>query len=125
MKFCDKKVQFDIIPLLTKKAAHSPCKFFVAAAAFTKKGNLLGVVSNTHNNRLFASKRGQGRHAETELIGRYGKRINTIYLIRIGKDMSRLPIHPCENCQKVIDKFGITVIPVHIEFGYKPSVVYP
>ena len=124
MKFGNKKVEFDIIPRLTKKAAQSPCNFFIAAAAFTKKGNLLGVVSNNHNN-FFATKRGQGKHAEAQLVKRFGSKIDTIYLIRIGRDMSRLPIHPCETCQKMVNKMGIRVIPIHIDFGYKPTEIYP
>ena len=122
--FSLKKVEHEIMPRIMKKATQSPNNFFVAAAAFSKKGNLLGVRSNSHNNYM-AIRRGMSKHAEASLISEFGRKIDTIYLVRIGRDFSRLPIHPCENCQKIADKFGIKIIPVHIEFGYKSTNVYP
>lgn len=122
--FSVKKVEHDIMPRIMKKASQSPNNFFVAAAAFSKRGNLLGVKSNSHNN-FIATRKGASKHAESQLIMEFGRRIHTIYLVRIGRDFSRLPIHPCKNCQKLIDKYGIKVIPVHIEFGYKPTLAYP
>ena len=122
--FSLKKVEYEIMPRIMKKATQSPNNFFVAAAAFSKKGNLLGVRSNNHNNYM-AIRRGMSKHAEASLIAEFGRKIDTIYLVRIGRDLSRLPIHPCKNCKKLVEKFGIKVIPVHIEFGYKPTSVYP
>ena len=126
--FSLKKVEHEIMPRIMKKATQSPnnffVAFFVAAAAFSKKGNLLGVRSNSHNNYM-AIRRGMSKHAEASLIAEFGRKIDTIYLVRIGRDFSRLPIHPCENCQKIADKFGIKIIPVHIEFGYKSTNIYP
>ena len=119
-----KKIEREIMPRIMKKATQSPNNFSVAAAAFSKKGNLLGVKSNSHYNYI-AIRRGGSKHAEASLIAEFGRKIDTIYLVRIGKDFSRLPIHPCENCQKIANKFGIKIIPVHIEFGYKSTDIYP
>lgn len=86
----------------------------ICALAFSKKNNLLGIAMNGH--RPFpAVRRGMGLHAETELIKKFGRRIDRIYILRVGNDLDPLPIHPCENCAKVAAKYGIKIIPLHEE----------
>jgi hypothetical protein len=70
-----------------------------------------------NGHRPFVStRRGGGEHAETKLFKKFGRQIDRIYIIRVGKTCDPLPIHPCENCAKVAAKFGIKIIPLHEEF---------
>lgn len=100
---------------LTQKAFTSPSKIKIAAVAFTKKGNFLGIESNgfrelsTGKNDCFY---GKGKHAEMALMKKYGKKIATIYLFRIGKSKTPLPIDPCPTCAKTAKKLGIKIIPL-------------
>jgi hypothetical protein len=90
-------------------------KYKICAIAFSKRNNLLGIEMNGH--RPFESvRRGGGDHAETKLIKKFGRRIDRIYIMRVGKTCDALPIHACENCSKVADKYGIKIIPLHEQF---------
>lgn len=118
-----KKMEFDILPRVMKKASQAYGNYFVGAIAFSRKGNVLGTAHNIHNS-YFSERRGSNRHAEQRLIEKFGRAISVIYIVRVGKDLSRLPIHPCEKCLKKAEKFGIKIIPLHMEFGYKPTEHY-
>jgi hypothetical protein len=91
--------------------------FLVAAAAFTKKGNLLGIEMNRWRN-LQTTRRGTSLHAEAALIRKYGKRIDTIYILRAGNSGDILPVHPCEDCANMAAKVGIRIIPIHELLGF-------
>jgi cytidine deaminase len=102
-----------IIPRLSSKADSSPSKFKIAAVAFTKQGNLLGFESNGFRDDITANKvsrYGAGKHAERALMVKFGKKIDTIYLFRVGSSGNALPIEPCESCKKTADKLGIKII---------------
>ena len=96
-----------LVPRLAKKAfLNSSMTYRVCAIAFTKRGNIVGIQMNGH--RVSRSKRrGDGLHAEAELIRKFGRRISTIYILRVGNAGDPLPIHPCENCSKIAAKLGI------------------
>lgn len=98
---------------LQAKATQTLSNYCIAAAAYTKRGNLLGMAINNVNNKMKHSRRGSGIHAERKLISCYGRKIAYIVLSRKGHSGADLPIHPCETCAKIIEKFGIKVILMH------------
>ena len=53
---------------LRKKAIQSSSRYKIAAAAFTKHGNLLGYATNNVNMNFPSSRKGGGLHAERELM---------------------------------------------------------
>mgnify|MGYP001071288986 CR=1 FL=1 len=90
---------------LIKTASKSPCRFKVSAVAFSKKGNILGWSYCNHG----IESNGGSIHAERYLMSKYGRAIHTILITRINKSGKILPIEPCNVCQKVADKMGITI----------------
>lgn len=105
-----------IIGLVPKMIAkfrhdHGP-SYRVAAAAFSKRGNLLGIEMNGWRD-LLTVRRGTGRHAEAALMKKFGKKIDTIYILRVGNSLDILPIHPCEACQNMAKKIGAKIVPIH------------
>lgn len=90
---------------LIKTAIKSPCRFKVSAVAFSKKGNILGWSYCKHN----LGKSCGAIHAERELMSRFGSRIQNIIITRTNKSGDVLPIKPCDVCQKVADKMGISI----------------
>lgn len=97
-----------ITDIAIKKASKSVCRYKVSAIGLNKKGDIVGNVSNMPR---FAKFNG-GLHAEASLIGRYGSKIKTIIICRVNKTGGLLPIKPCDNCQKLADKFGIKIISI-------------
>lgn len=98
---------------LMLKAMQNVTSYHVVAAAYTKRGDLLGIAANTANTAYTPSRRGGGIHAERALIIKYGKRIKYVVLSRTGKSGNTLPIHPCDTCQKLLDRYGIIVVLMH------------
>lgn len=98
---------------LIKKSKQSHCTYKIVAAAYTKNGNLLGFSTNNIRLNMKASKKGAGIHAERELIKRFGNKVKYILISRYGASGQRLPIHPCEICQKIADEKGIKIIPAY------------
>ena len=100
--------------LLKKKATHSPCTYRISGIAFSKKGNILGYCSNNHSSWQVLDKSPIGRpgtamHCERRLIQKFGMRIHTIVICRVGRSGELRPIDPCPTCQKLADKYGITI----------------
>ena len=98
----------NLIRLAIKKASQSICCYKISSIGLNKRGEILGSTTNKHGK----SGKGKGKHSEIELIKRYGNKIKTIIICRIGNSGDILPIHCCKNCQKVIDKMGIKVLTV-------------
>lgn len=98
-----------IIRRLTCKALQSSSSFNIAAIAFSKKGNVLGIESNNLRTDLIPYK-GRGKHAEMALMKKYGKKIDTIYLFRVGNSAIPRPIDPCETCANTAKKLNIKII---------------
>lgn len=100
---------------LSEVCCHSPCTYKVGAIAFDKKGDILGEYSNSYSlwvdneGQKTLNRRGTGRHAEARLIRRYGRRIRTILIMRVGKGGSLKPIDPCPTCQKLAEKYNIKI----------------
>lgn len=108
----DKKLHAFIPRMANKLKLDRGLHYKICAIAFTKRNNFLGIEMN--NFRLGLSNRpGAGNHAEANLIKKYGRRIDKIYIMRVGNACDSLPIHPCENCAKLAEKYGIKIIPMH------------
>jgi len=88
----------------------------IVAAGFSKKGNLLGIETNGWRE-LPTTRKGTGKHAEAALMKKYGKKLHTIYILRVGNALDILPIHPCEACKNMASKIGIKIIPIHEMLG--------
>lgn len=91
-----------------RKAKKSSCRYKIAAIGLDKKNNLLGVSYNI----VRFHRKGGGIHAEQNLIIRYGKRLKTIIICRIGQNNSLLPISACDKCKEMADKLGIRIVTI-------------
>lgn len=99
---------------LKKKAMHSPCTYRISGIAFSKKGNVLGHCTNNHSKWQVLEKTPIGRagtaeHCEKRLIEKFGQRIHTIVICRVGRSGELRPIDPCKACSKLASKYGITI----------------
>jgi hypothetical protein len=95
---------------MSKKAAAGPSQYHLSVAAFDKKGDLLGVVSNSFRRDRIAPVKYSGAHAEMRAIHRWGPKIKTLLLMRIGNKGDVLPIDCCPKCAAVLAKMGIKAI---------------
>ncbi len=107
-------VSIAVEKLLKEKASHSPCTYKISGIAFSKKGNVLGYCTNNHSKWQVLEKSPIGRsgtaeHCEKRLIQKFGRRIHTIVICRIGRSGNILPIDPCASCAKLAAKYGITI----------------
>ena len=103
---------------LTKKADNNIYVTYpIIAIGVNKSGDIIGMSSNKVN--FNDDKKGNGLHAERELIKKFGRSIKTIILYRKGFNGSCLPIHPCKVCKKVCDKLNIKICSVQDLFNDK------
>lgn len=94
--------------MLTQKAKQSISKYKVSAIGLSKKGNIVGKCFNKPS-----VKPGNiGCHAESRLILRYGRKIKTILIYRIGLAGTPKPIDPCPMCSELARRFNIDIITV-------------
>ena len=77
----------------------------VTAIAVSKKGNILGSTCNSPSDVPGMRQ----KHAEGILMARFGKAINKILILRVGRKGNLLPIEPCEQCSKLALRLGITI----------------
>jgi len=91
-----------------KKAEQSISSYKISAIGLSRNGN---VIASAMNRPRFG-RYGGGVHAEMEVLRKGAGKISTIILCRVGLSGKVRPIHPCESCQKVLDKYGIKVITV-------------
>lgn len=97
---------------LINKAIHKGVKLDkdlshrIIAIGFNHKNDLVGIKTNSFG---LSCRKGSGKHAERELIKRYGTRIKKIVIIRVGRSGRLLPIDPCEMCKKIANKYGIKI----------------
>ncbi len=88
-----------------RKVSNKNGRFRVCAICFSNS-KMLGIA---YNYSRFPRK-GGGVHAEMMALHRWGERITTILLVRFGRSGNLLPIHPCPNCKRVLDKLKIKVV---------------
>ena len=80
----------------------------VAAIAVSKKGNVLGTSCNNPSHVPGMRQ----KHAEGILMARFGKAIDKILILRVGRKGNLLPIEPCEQCCKLALRLGITIVSI-------------
>lgn len=88
---------------LAKKKVNT---YHIAAAAYSRKGNLIDVATNlpcSYPGNRFV-------HAESRLMLRYGRKISKIVIVRVGHSGDQRPIRPCEECSKLASRLGIKII---------------
>ena len=113
MKLLTEKQLIGLVPKMIQKLSNiSGPAYRVAAAAFSRKGNLLGIETNGWRG-LETNRRGTGKHAEAALIWKHGRKISSIYILRVGNALDILPIHPCEACVNMAAKIGVKIYPIH------------
>lgn len=95
----------DITILAKKKASQAVLTYRISAIGLNKKGEVIGSACNTPRFYRY----GGGNHAEINLLKKCKSTPHTIILCRIGYGGDVLPVHPCEKCQKILDKYGIKV----------------
>lgn len=114
MASLNKKKLYNLNLRLRKKALQVNSNYHICAAAYTRKGNLLGIASNNINRKLPYSRKGGGIHAERELMKKFGSSISYIIISRTGRrGDTTLPIHPCETCAKLAKQLGIRILMMH------------
>lgn len=121
---CLNRLKYDIVPRMKKKLKPNKenLKYRIAAIAFTKKGNFIDIRYNNFRMGL-SNRKGAGLHAEQDLIHRYGNKIDTIYILRVGGTGDPLPIHPCEVCKSIAEKRDIKIIPLHEELNLIQNII--
>jgi len=111
------RMKYQLIPRMRRKLEKDHgMTYRIAALAFTKNGNFIDIRYNNHRDYL-SNGYGQGLHAEQDLIHRYGNRIHTIYILRVGNGGEFRPIHPCKTCARIAAKRGIRIVPLHEELN--------
>lgn len=115
MRIKSKKTLFALNQRLRKKALQVKLSnYHICAAAYTRKGNLLGIASNNINRMLPYSRKGGGVHAERELMKKFGTSISYIIISRTGRSGDNtLPIHPCATCAKLANRLNIKILMMH------------
>ena len=110
----------EIIRRLQKKAAQSPSQYRIACVALNKKGEVLGYTTNKFRKDRIRPLIGSGLHAEAYSMARYYPLgLRTLVIMRIGLSGNILPIDPCEDCQKMAKKLGVTIQSVMPGVGAK------
>ena len=109
-----------IIERLRKKCFQSPSQYRIACVALNKKGEVLGYTTNKFRNDRIKPLIGSGLHAEAYGMARYYPLgLKTLVIMRIGLSGNILPIDPCEDCQKMAKKLGVTIQSVMPGVGAK------
>lgn len=78
-------------------------RYRVVAAGIDHKGRIVAIATCTPrlSNR--------GWHAEERVIRRCTKGLRKILIARYGARGERLPIDPCEKCERLARKLGIEI----------------
>lgn len=99
-----------IIERLKRKAATSPSQYMVSCVALNKKSEVLGYTTNKFRKDHIRPIIGSGLHAEQIAIAKFAPLgLKTLLIMRIGLSGRILPIDPCEDCQKMANKYGVTI----------------
>lgn len=110
----------NILFRLQKKAATSPSQYRISCVALNKKGEVIGYTTNKFRKDRIKPLIGSGCHAESLAIAKfYPFGLKTLLIMRIGNAGDILPIDPCEDCQKMAAKYGVTIQSVKPGIGAK------
>lgn len=117
---CDAIENPTIIERLRRKASASPSQYRISCVALNKKGEVLGYTTNKFRKDHIRPLIGSGLHAEAYSMARYYPiGLKTLVIMRIGLSGNILPIDPCEDCQKMAKKLGVTIRSVKPGHGAK------
>ena len=96
-----------LIKRMHKKSTQSISKCHVVCVAVSKKGNVLGIaMSRPSLNRYNVSY-----HAEGQLMLKYGRGIDTLYIARFSKaGNNSCKIDACPMCKGMADRLGIKIV---------------
>jgi tRNA(Arg) A34 adenosine deaminase TadA len=94
-----------ILEKAKRKAHKSACSYRICAVGFDNKGM---AISFGVNRPRFAKYAG-GRHAEMAALEKGGKQIKSMMVFRVSKGGRFLPIRCCDTCQRILDRYKITV----------------
>lgn len=109
-----------VMARLLKKASASPSQYRISCVALNKKGEVIGYTSNKFRKDRIKPLIGSGLHAEAAAISKfYPFGLKTLLIMRIGNSGNVLPIDPCEDCQKMAAKYGVTIQSVKPGYGAK------
>lgn len=95
-----------LLEIAKKKARQSQCRYKVSSIGLDKNGKVLGRGMN----RPRFDRKGGNVHAEMDLMVRYGQKLSTIFICRVGGDGKLLPIDPCDTCSRKADELGIKIV---------------
>lgn len=91
--------------IAVKKAQQSICKYKVSAIGFDRYGNIIGTAMNKPRfNHVGGSK-----HAEMNLMRKYGQKLKTIIICRSNNSGDVIHIDPCGACKRKADDLGIKI----------------
>ena len=114
-----------IIERLRRKASRSPSQYRISCVALNKKGEVLGYTTNKFRKDRIRPLIGSGLHSEQIAIARFAPLgLKTLLIMRIGLSGKILPIDPCEDCQKMAKKHGVTIRSVLPGTGAKSKRAY-
>lgn len=114
-----------ILRRLHKKCLQSPSQYRIACVALNKKGEVIGYTTNKFRKDNIKPLIGSGLHAEAISLAKYYPLgLKTLIIMRIGLSGAILPIDPCEDCQKMARKLGVTIRSVLPGAGAKNKHAY-
>ena len=90
-----------------KKSLQSQAKCHVCAIGISKNGNVLGMSMS----RPVKNRHDPIGHAEWQLMAKYGRGIDTIYIGRFSKaGHNSCLVHPCSMCKGLSERLQIRII---------------
>jgi cytidine deaminase len=95
----------DLVEMAMKKAQQSGCKFKISAIALDKRGDVIATAVN----RPRFNREGGGVHAEMVALQKGGRKVHSMIICRVGNSGDLLPIEPCDQCKRVLDKKRVKV----------------
>ena len=99
-----------LLERMRKKGLNVSNNYKVVVAAFTKRGNCLGIVSNSYRKDNITPARFSGYHSEMKALHKWGPAVDTLVLMRVGRSGEIRPIDCCPKCAAVLKKCGVKVL---------------
>ncbi len=84
----------------------------VVCAAYNKRGELLGITTNSFRRDPIPLAKYSNCHCEMKALHRWGGSIKSMVIMRIGHGGDIRPIECCPKCEAVLKKCGIKVFTI-------------
>lgn len=103
---------------LRRTALRSPCSYRVAAAGIDYRGRLIAITTNLrrlthrHSDNSLRHTWSLDLHAEARLLLTTPRTLSTIVIARVNSTGDFLPIHPCNDCERLASKRGVKIVSV-------------